>query len=436
MENGHPVPITFDLSKTGADGAPAGECAKPEDPSQKGAILWEALVCDSKVRRPDGIIAEHILLRYHDRRPINISQNKQLQATPAQTDTDPSEECTYWSGPVFLVRHRAHGSLPGVTVKYPTGTHVDILQNREVDSWQQSPDDKVRLFSTHKVPPVAAENDVPYWKTLLVIKSPHLYQEVRQMVSHYPGALPRLFVRDVGDSWERELPYMYGPLLHLFPEIQKRVLSSSESRPRRDSHSTKQQESTNVNPDDEFHQDVIIAADHLAILYRHLKPMYESVQADVQKSLAAEKPSIAFGTLWYVFKPGDEVYLKDEWTPWCFARVDAVKLEWRGLSKPESHWSIRVWVLTSDGSRVARYKPYSMKIDYFHGLKELSSLKVCPTAFWDAQQNRERRETALLRGRLLFKALRNDSPSRQLRPWYLQGRARGNYNVLCRIHAD
>lgn len=408
VEDGCPIPMTFDMAKSEANDAFVGGDTESTDPSQNGAILWEAIVLDVSVKRPDGAYTSHTLLKYHHRRPIDISAKIQQHVMHASSDKDSVSEGRHWDAPVLLIRHEAQGNIPGVTIKYPSGTKVDTEDGmKEVNQWQQSPDDKVRLFNTQKIPPVAAGHNVSHWDTWLVFKSPHLYQEVRQMVKHYPGILPRLFVRDVSDTWEQEAPYTHGPLLDIFPEIEKRVLSASEAGPSGGSPPTNQQESMNADPDAEFQQDVNIAADHLAILYRHLKPMYESVQADVQKSLAAEKPSFAFGTLWYVLKPGTEVFLKDKWTPWCFAVVDRVFLTRNFTYQGVWCWSIQVWVLSTDGSKIARYRPSPIIINDYPGMKELSSLEVCPTAFWDAKQSRERREIALSRGRILFKALRN-----------------------------
>lgn len=409
VEDGCPVPMNIDLAKLDANRALVCGDIEQEDMSQNGAILWEVLIRDVSVKRPDGQYTSHTLVRYHHNRPIDVAKNNQQQLPPAPADKDDLCKSIHWSGPVFTVRNRAQSTLAGVTVKYPAGTKfTDVMGDREVSEWQQSSDEKVRLLNAHRIPAVAAENDVSHWETFLVIKSPHLYQEIRQMVDHYPDSLPRLFVRDVKDSWERELPYTYGPLLHFFPEIEKRVLSSLESRPSHESHFTKQKESTALDQDADFQQNPILAADHLAILHGHLKPIYKSVVEDVQKSLAAEKPSVAFDNLWYVLKPGTEVYLKDQWTPWCFAVVEKVTLE-RGphftWPYPGLHWSIQVWMLSSDGCRIARYRPTPRPISYYPGLKELSSLEICPTAFWDAQQNRERREIALSRGRILFKGL-------------------------------
>jgi hypothetical protein len=429
LEEGCPAPVTFDLAAASANEAFVDAETEAEgDPSYGGAILWEALIRDpSQMERPDGQLNSDLLVRYHHNRPIDISERIPRMTVHASVDRDSPEEEKRWNGPVFLIRHQAEGKIPGTIVKYPVGTKVwkgSTGDYRDVDQRLQSPDDKVRVFNTKNIPPTAAGHNFSHWETSLVIQSPHLYQELRRLVEHYPDSLPKLFVREVNDSWEYALPYTYGPLLYLFPDIEKRVLAASEENSIRPPQLP---ERTNADPDAEFEPDIKLALDHLVILYRHLKPIYDSVLADVQKPLAAEKPCITFGMLWYVFKPGTEVYLKDTWTPWCFAVVQSIDLDWGLYGELEWSWSILVWVLSSDGSRIARIRPASTYIGDYPGLRELSSLPVCPTAFWDADQNRERREIALSRGRMLFNALRNGF----LVANYAANTAKGTSEVMC-----
>lgn len=115
--------------------------------------------------------------------------------------------------------------------------------------------------------------------------------------------------------------------------------------------------------------------------------------------------------LWYVFKPGTDVYIQKHTKSYA-AVVRNVSNE-HGSHYYSEHPSgleycnLQVWYLDSDCSKFGRVT-IRQRIQAYSGLREVTSLDVCPASIWDAFDKGERRKAIMKRSKLLLKALQQE----------------------------
>ena len=152
-----------------------------------------------------------------------------------------------------------------------------------------------------------------------------------------------------------------------------------------------------------------LQTEHLRHLEKFLRPRYIDIVLPCQKMLEEFPPRIAFDMLWYIFRPGTDVYVRmDEVVHACV--VEKVR---NNLDNPEPgrfantklQWcEITVWYLDTDGSRIGRCSA-TYTIWPYVGLREVTRLGMCPTSFWDANDEGKRRQNIISRSKLHVKAL-------------------------------
>ncbi|KAI4115146.1 MAG: hypothetical protein LQ338_007899, partial [Usnochroma carphineum] len=246
------------------------------------------------------------------------------------------------------------------------------------------------------------------------IRSPFLYQKISEIVGYYPSfykkapgdLLDLSCTKSTDVSANVTLLEPYGVLMHHFPQLAAFAQSTLPTDP----------EAELVTQTEENTQDLEILRlqkKHVRHLYEHLKPYYDSSVLTAQKLLENDPPRIAFDMLWYVFKPGTDVYVQaphglvhacvvadiysnyDDDEHHSAARISQTKLK---------HWVLDLWYLDSDGTSAGR-SAMSSRIQAYSGLREVTTLDVCPVSIWDAIDNGERRESIMRRSKLLMKAL-------------------------------
>ncbi|KAL9018311.1 MAG: hypothetical protein Q9185_004414 [Variospora sp. 1 TL-2023] len=218
-----------------------------------------------------------------------------------------------------------------------------------------------------------------------------------------PGNLLDLScVKSSDVSAEFILDEPYGVLMHHFPQLAAFAQSST----------TADCEAENIEV-------LRLKRKHVRLLCEHLKPHYDSGVMPSLKLLENDPPRIAFDMLWYVFKPGTDVYLQENGLVYtCVvadiysnydneqnpAQINQTKLE---------YWVLDLWFLETDGTSVGRV-PRTCRLYPYKGLREVVFLDVCPVSIWDAVDNGKRRESIMRRSKLLVKALQQG----HLLVWY------------------
>ncbi|KAL8707333.1 MAG: hypothetical protein Q9220_007623 [cf. Caloplaca sp. 1 TL-2023] len=151
--------------------------------------------------------------------------------------------------------------------------------------------------------------------------------------------------------------------------------------------------------------------EHVRHLYEFLKPRHETQVVSTQRYLGRSRPLIAYDMLWYLFRPGTDVYIWVDSLPFACV-VDRVQkgheeredIEERQTTFNAASWNLDLWNLDTDGARVARSK-LNRTITAYAGYREVVTLPVCPTAIWDTLDNGEQRRAIMKRSKLHFKAL-------------------------------
>ena len=153
---------------------------------------------------------------------------------------------------------------------------------------------------------------------------------------------------------------------------------------------------------------------HLGVLLDFLEPFVSRVLEPIKKKLDLSEPVVTFDNLWYIFKPGTDVYYTSSISDMIHAYV-VTDLRKETTEEAESRHQKPGFViigfnLESDGSRITRNRDYSnLRIDYFEGEQEITSLTVFPCEYWDRKDNGSRRRDYINAGQKHLQLLRRKS---------------------------
>lgn len=144
-------------------------------------------------------------------------------------------------------------------------------------------------------------------------------------------------------------------------------------------------------------------------LYEFAKPLYRENVGSCEQHLSEPCPRIAFDMIWYLLKPGTDVYVQSEGITFVGVVLDLMKwsyVEGTASSDPsvQELWRINIWHLNTDGATIRRTQK-TYKINTYSGLRDVTELRVYPVSIWDAKDKGERRQKILARSRVFFKAL-------------------------------
>jgi hypothetical protein len=379
-------------------------------------VLWSATVYSARDDGPPKKVPTAI---YYNDLPLNIECNNSQDITPGDKATNKSEiigHSTFhpikWEGCVFEISCWAVARFPVAT---KSAKHY---------RWASASSEKVP-------PPPFSRPDAPYFSRSniptspksqlltskfealkfedrsprsLVIKSPYLHKKLRDLAGYYPSffdkpvkSAPPDFISESGfiirDPW--------GILYHRFPEMQAFI----EAHPPKN----ESQESTLNNDEAE----IALQREHLYHLYQFLKPTYESRVLPCQRALEHPNPKIAFDMLWYALRPGIDVYIQHgQSTLACVVTRIASNLDYKQYSDSRNaqlereYWMVDLWYLDSDGQRIGR-RATSCRVSPYSGVRNLTSLPICPATIWDTFDHGERRKRILKRSSLLATSLKN-----------------------------
>ncbi|KAI9766662.1 MAG: hypothetical protein M1839_004785 [Geoglossum umbratile] len=239
-------------------------------------------------------------------------------------------------------------------------------------------------------------------RSRVVIFSQALLRALRNVVTYYPSQ------NLAGDSVTVHEPY--SVVIHHLDEL--KALQVDYVR-RKESLSPKPADPEAFLCDEE-------TFNHIQILLDVLEPTVKETIKPAEKRLQKPVPAVVFDDLWLLFKPGVSVYSE----PYKDGVEGGIVKEVRkipyiiqpggprgsppgppsGLPPPPvqvSSWQIEYWSLVSDGETISRSLAYKT-IEQFEGERDITSLVIFPTQYWDAIDNCERRKALEKRGEKLF----------------------------------
>ena len=341
-----------------------------EHPPTEPAIIWNAKVYQSQGKLRGNDIGSHRPdLTYIDDRPIEFSISLSPTKLAAETDEKVSQP-EAWVGPVIIIE---------------TFVEADIDQDR--------------LSRMNRVPEKVTSpcldllNPKHVSRRHLVVRSPFLIEVFSELVQYYPSFHQMLL--DDSKRGELRIEEPFAVLFHHFDAIAAMTNGSTRT--------------TEYNTEGQG----IGQQNHLTVLHaKHLMEFLEPICTDsiltCQKHLSNSVPQVEFGMIWYLLKPGIDVYVQIEGSTHA-AVVRSVRRTDVSVSKlwgagSDGSWLVDLWRLESDGSRLGKGF-FSVTIPPYSGLRDVTRLQVCPVSIWDAHDGGERRERILQRAAIFFKAL-------------------------------
>ena len=219
-------------------------------------------------------------------------------------------------------------------------------------------------------------------KTKIVLHSSLLLEAIRSIVWYYPGynftSEPITFTEP------------YPVLMHHLQDL--RALH------------TRTWKAPNIQSDIEqkdthYHLRLLLETLEPAI-YRHITP--------AETRISRPRPTITFDELWYIFKPGADIYVSwaEDFKDTVFtAVVQATRIKESESRYAKPTFEIDIWVIESEGTMVGRTGD-TRHIKWFEGEREITSLEHYPAVFWDRQDGGKRRQAVVERGHTHYKLIR------------------------------
>jgi hypothetical protein len=222
------------------------------------------------------------------------------------------------------------------------------------------------------------------FKVELVLRSVHLRRLMKKIVKYYPSYREENFRNSL------HISEPYAVLMHHYESIEGWIC-----------------EHEGHNIDEARTKGLPTQIAHMKILRDFLRDKFESTVRPSMHSLGKDTPVIGFDSLWFLFKPGQDVYAHSEGELSVFV-VQSVENDRQPLNRTFQNWLITCWGMATNGYRIARSKE-RYQIRRFAGLREVLSLPVCPASIWDAHDGGLRRKKILERNKLHLDALRAGS---------------------------
>ncbi|KAJ5691938.1 hypothetical protein N7462_001361 [Penicillium macrosclerotiorum] len=327
--------------------------------SSKPAVVWYAKLFSRENGLPFGQDLRQPDLLIIDDRPIELCVG--VAPRQPQIDTkdtkEPALKIPSWENPVFTIE---------------VFLETDLLQ-REIREIRRDPNmEKLALKRVSR--------------RHLVVHSPYLLLALSEIVQYYPS---------FHSKGQRSIAEPYAVLFHHFDAIEARAGSFVSTSMCQNTHDADTQEAQQIQK-------------HIQNLLDFLRPIRENKILDCERNLAESTPRVTFDMIWYLLKPGMDVYVHIDGSIQAAVLTDVKRggEDWSSVWKPENDnwWLIELWRLETDGLRIAR-RSTSANIVAYAGLREVINLAVCPVSIWDAHDGGERRREILRRNGTFFKAL-------------------------------
>lgn len=337
--------------------------AEPEHPSVEPAIIWNAKIYrslrdhyrdDPDFHNPD--------LTYVDDRPIELP----VGVRPTQPPVDAKKtvpEPVEWAGPVITIE---------------TFVEANIQKCRSSGIAESL---RLELLNPKCVS-----------RRHLVVGSPFLADGLSNIVQYYPS-----FHRILSKEPRGELRFQepFAVLFHHFDSIEVMADGTTAATICKNEH-------------DGNTQRIDLTKGHMQHLIEFLRPIYQERILSYRKNISDSVSRVAFDMIWYLLRPGTDVYVQVEGSTHAAVVMDVKSNGFNqsdvwGIGN-EDWWHVDLWRLETDGSRLRRGL-ISAQVTAYSGLREVTSLPVCPVSIWDIRDGGERRRQILRRSATFFKAL-------------------------------
>ena len=370
-------------------------------------VIWTANVF--QMRQDIDPLSEYPTAIYCDDKPLDISLGEGgedlLLAEPTSRISKAlpaNSERPAWTGCIFEVSCQALADFP-----VSAGNRMkDTIRERgnERANWRIQP----ILTSEPQSRPLTSRFEALIFNRVsrsnIIINSPYLVDVIKNIAGYYPSFWAKS--SDPETTHPRRISTNgikiadpLGILFHRLPEMEAFL----QSQPNR----TKEDMASLSNEELKLH----LQREHVSHLFQFLKPFYDSRVLPCRKILEETAPQLSFEMLWYVFAPGTDVYRYSAGSSYaCVIHSIRSNLDKRktkhskGAPFEREYWRLKLWYLDSDGRKVGRVTDHCTIYSY-PGLRQLTSLDVCPAAIWDASDNGELRERCMKRSRLRAKSL-------------------------------
>lgn len=131
-----------------------------------------------------------------------------------------------------------------------------------------------------------------YSKASIVIKSPHLLHALEELIDYYPS-----FHTQLKDGYKKDFKIdpPFAVVMHHFQSLKELVEKEHEFSHQKDSRNFRRAE---------------LQQNHMRYLYEFAEPLYRADVVPCEQHLSEVCPRIAFDMIWYLFKPGTDVYVQ------------------------------------------------------------------------------------------------------------------------------
>ena len=152
-----------------------------------------------------------------------------------------------------------------------------------------------------------------------------------------------------------------------------------------------------------------IAYSHLQLLLSSVKATMTEVVGPAEKKLSRPVPVVTFDTLWYLFKPGVDIYselsYEDQYEASIVSGSKMQALDQEEMRKHQrAGWEVNMIDIESNGVKIGRTMSSTI-IEWFEGEREVTSLSLYPSEYWDRKDGGKRRKAFEERGEKLFRLL-------------------------------
>lgn len=132
----------------------------------------------------------------------------------------------------------------------------------------------------------------------------------------------------------------------------------------------------------------------MRILNDFLRSTFTTEVLSAESRLKEAIPTIDFESLWYLFRPGLDVYVQlSEDLHVCV--ISSVSKSFR-MSSRSQQWDFEMWCSATDGRGIAHI-PSLTSISQYSSYKEVTSLPICPVEIWDLFDGGTRRKSIMER---------------------------------------
>lgn len=122
---------------------------------------------------------------------------------------------------------------------------------------------------------------------------------------------------------------------------------------------------------------------HMRHLYEFAEPLYHANVVPCKQHLSEAYPRIASGMIWYLLKPGTDVYVQSKGVTFVGVVIDVtdrfdendpvIAMHANENKNEQKWWCVRIWHLNTDGATIRRTQK-TCKINMYSGLRDVTEL--------------------------------------------------------------